>query len=505
MDHQTSAASATPRPTPADSALAAAAHAVETRGIEPVPAHERHGRVRELFPTWVAANISVLLLTMGAGLVVFNRLSLWQVLLVAGCAATVSFGMVGVLSVSGKWGGAPGAMLSRATFGVRGNYFPGSVLWVARFGWETINAVTGAYAVLTVLDLMFDVRQNNVLIVITLVGFVAATFLVSGMGRAVLHRCNTWSTYVFGAFSVLVLGYLVVDTDWGAVFDRPAGSTALVVAGIGTIAAGGISWVPTGPDFARYLPHAASGRRIVGVTVSGAALVVVPMVLMGAVMAVGTPDLASAADPVSFLGDVLPTWLAVPYLITALIGMLLINSLSMYSAGFTAQTMGVKLPRALAVSVNAVISLVGGLLLMLVAKSFYGSFLTFLTLLAVSFSAWIGVYAVDMFRRRALAVRYDAQGLLDTGRSSRYWYAGGFCWQALTAWGLALTAGLCFTEVDWFTGPLAASWIGRNGLGWAATIVLAAACFALLPRPREGAGGAPSVTVGDGQKWNPVG
>ncbi|WP_210408422.1 cytosine permease, partial [Allokutzneria sp. NRRL B-24872] len=46
--------------------------AVETRGLEPVPDAERTGKVRELFPTWVAANISVLLLTMGVGLVVFN-------------------------------------------------------------------------------------------------------------------------------------------------------------------------------------------------------------------------------------------------------------------------------------------------------------------------------------------------------------------------------------------------------------------------------------------------
>ncbi|MEU6079797.1 cytosine permease [Streptomyces sp. NPDC047108] len=464
---------------------------VETRGIEPVPDRERGGRVRELFPTWVAANISVLLLTMGAGLVVFNGLNLWQVLLVGACASAVSYGMVGLLSVSGKWGGAPGLMLSRATFGVRGNYFPGAIIWVARFGWETINAVTGSYAILTVLDLVFGIESGGVLIAVTLVAFVACTFLVSGMGRKVLAVCNTWSTYLFGAFSVLVLGYLVTHVDWHEVLSRPAGSASLLVAGVGTIAAGGISWVPSGPDFTRYLPHRASGRRIAGVTVSGAALVVVPMVAMGGVMAAITPDLATAKDPVSFLGDVLPAWLAVPYLLTALVGMLLINSLSMYSAGFTAQTMGVRLPRALAVSVNAVISLVGGLFLMLVAKSFLDSFITFLTLLAVSFSAWIGVYGVDMARRRRKAVRYDASGLMDTGRTSRYWYRGGFCWQALTAWGIALAAGVCLTKLEWFTGPLATTWIGRNGLGWAATIALAAAVFAVLPAPRENAPAGP--------------
>ncbi|MFF3764877.1 purine-cytosine permease family protein [Streptomyces sp. NPDC001922] len=472
-------------PHTSDGTAGAAKGAIETRGIEPVPDSERHGRVRELFPTWVAANISVLLLTMGAGLVVFNGLNLWQVLLVGICAAGVSYGLVGALSVAGKWGGAPGLTLSRATFGVRGNLFPGMIIWIARFGWETINAVTGAYAILTVLDLLFGIKSNTALIVVTLFAFVGCTFLVSGMGRSVLQVCNTWSTYLFGAFSVLVLGYLVTNTDWDSVFSRPAGSTATLIAGIGTVAAGGISWVPSGPDFARYLPHRASGRRIVAATASGAGLVVVPMVLMGAVMAVSVPDLAKATDPVSFLGDVLPIWLAVPYLLTALVGMLLINSLSMYSAGFTAQTMGVKLPRSLAVSVNAVISLVGGLLLMLVAKSFFGSFITFLTLLAVSFSAWIGVFAVDMARRRKRKVRYDADGLLDTGRTSRYWYAGGFAWQAMLAWGVALVAGLCFTKAGWYSGPLATTWIGTNGLGWAATILIAAAAFAALPEPRE--------------------
>ncbi|MFG2288797.1 purine-cytosine permease family protein [Streptomyces sp. NPDC048595] len=460
--------------------------AVETRGIEPVPDHERRGRVRELFPTWVAANISVLLLTMGASLVINNGLNFWQVLIVAAVASAVSFGMVGLLSVSGKWGGAPGAMLSRAAFGVRGNYFPGAILWVARFGWETINAVTGAYAILTVLNLVFGIKPNNVLIVVTLLGFVACTFLVSGLGRKALNLCNKYSTYLFSAISVVVLVHLIVKMPWGDILSKSPGSATLMIAGIGTIAAGGISWVPTGPDFARYLPHSASGKKIVGTTVSGAALVLIPMVIMGGVMAVGNPSLANQnTDPMSFLGQVLPREIAIPYLITALIGMMLINSLSMYSAGFTAQTMGVKLPRAMAVSINAAISLVGGLFMMLVAKDFIGQFIAFLTLLAVSFSAWIGVYGIDMARRRRLAVRYDAESLMNTGRTSRYWYVGGFCWQAMTAWSVALVAGLCFTKVQWFTGPLAGTWIGENGLGWAATIAIAALVFAVLPAPRE--------------------
>ncbi|MEU1865475.1 cytosine permease [Streptomyces gardneri] len=461
--------------------------AMETRGLEPVPDAERTGRVRELFPTWVAANISVLLLTMGAGLIVFNGLNFWQVLTVAIAAPVLSYGIVGLISIAGKRGGAPGMALSRAVFGQRGNLFPGALIWVARWGWETINAVTGAYAVLTVLDLLFGVKSNTLLIVVTLLLFVTCTFLVSGLGINALRVCSKWSTYLFGAFSVLVLVYLVANTDWSAVFDKPAGSTAMMVAGIGTIAAGGISWVPSGPDFTRYLPRTASSKAMVGSTVGGAGIVVLPMVLMGAVMAVSTPDLASAQDPVSFIGELLPMWISVPYLVIALLGMLLINSMSMYSAGFTAQTLGIKVSRAAAVSVNAVISLVFGFLLMVVATSFIGSFISFLTLLAVAFSAWIGVFGVDMLRRRT----YDAVALMDTTRTSAYWYRGGFAWQAMTAWAVALLVGLLFTKVDWFSGPLASSWIGENGLGWAATILVAGVLYAVLPRTAEKAPAAP--------------
>ncbi|MFE6960631.1 cytosine permease [Streptomyces sp. NPDC057696] len=454
--------------------------ALETRGIEPVPESERTARTRELFPTWVAANISVLLLTMGASLVVSYKLNFWQALVVAISAPVVSYGLVGLIGIAGKRGGAPGMALSRAVFGQRGNLLPGSLIWVARWGWETINAVTGAYAVLTVLDILFGVKSNNVLVIVTLLLFVVTTFVISGLGINAVQKCNKYATYLFGLFSVLVLVYLIANTDWTRVFDQPAGKMSLMVAGIGLIAAGGVSWIPSSPDFTRYLPRTASSVAIVRNSVGGAGIVVLPMVLMGAVMAVSTPDLASAADPVSFLGEILPLWIAVPYLLIALVGMLLINSMSMYSAGFTAQTLGFKVPRHWAVSINALISLIFGGVLMLVATSFMGSFIAFLSLLAVAFSAWVGVFGADMLRRK----EYDAEALVDTTRTSAYWYKGGFSPAAVASWAIGLIGGLMFTTSDWFTGPLAANNpIGEYGLGWVATIVISGLLYVVLPKP----------------------
>jgi len=59
------------------------ARKVETRGIEPVPESECHGHPLQLFWVWFAANISILGLPLGATLVAFQHLAIWQAALVA--------------------------------------------------------------------------------------------------------------------------------------------------------------------------------------------------------------------------------------------------------------------------------------------------------------------------------------------------------------------------------------------------------------------------------------
>src|SRR5262245_10663060 len=92
-------------------------HGLEIRGIEPVPDSERTATTRGLLPTWIAANITVLLVTMGAGLAVSFGLNFWQALVVGVAAPIVSYGLVGLIGIAGKRGGAPGMALSRAVFG----------------------------------------------------------------------------------------------------------------------------------------------------------------------------------------------------------------------------------------------------------------------------------------------------------------------------------------------------------------------------------------------------
>jgi purine-cytosine permease-like protein len=197
--------------------------------------------------------------------------------------------------------------------------------------------------------------------------------------------------------------------------------------------------------------------------VLGSAVPLVVLVSMGALMAIGNGTLAAADDPVAAIGAALPDWMLVPYLLTAVFGLIAGADLSMYSSGLNLITGGIKVRRATAVGVDAVLITAGGLYITVVAQDFYGPFTTFLTLLAVPLTAWAGVVLADMTGRRA----YDPVALIDTAPGSGYWYTGGVQIPAVASWLIAIVLGvLCTRAGGWFAGPLAGTWIGRNSLGW---------------------------------------
>jgi purine-cytosine permease-like protein len=440
-----------------------------------------------MFWTWFAANISILGLPLGAALVAFRGLNTWQAIAVAFIGSVGSFALVGRLSIAGKDGGAPALTLSRAVFGQRGNTGPALITWLSRVGWETISTTTAAYALLALLNHAFGVHPSTGLTVVCLAVFIACTLLISGLGHATIMWLNKWATVSFGVLNLVVLGFLVGSVDWHQVAQVKAGPLSAVVSGIGFIAAGtGIGWANAGADYARYLPRSVRGGRLVVASAAGAGIPLVLLITIGSLLTAGDSALARSADPVFSIDGLLPSWMVVPYLIASVGGLLMSNHLSTYSAGLTMITLGLRVPRTFAVALDVLLMFLGGIYLTLVADDFYGPFTTFLTLLAVPISAWIGVILVDSTRRRT----YDAVALMDRARGGPYWYTGGFSLPAVLAWTTAIVLGLLFTQAAtgahdvWFTGPLAHTWAGINGLGWAISMLAAVLFYGLTTHRR---------------------
>lgn len=467
----------------------ARAGALETRGIEPVPAEERTGRPGQLFWVWFAANISILGLPLGVTLVAMG-LTVWQAVI---AAVLGSFAIVGAISIAGRRGGAPGLTLSRAVFGARGNIGPTAVSLISRLGWETVNTTTAAFALLSLATIVFgttpQAKEHPVLTIVCIAVFELLTVLVAGLGHAVLVAVQRWATWVFGALNIVVGGFLVATVDWSAVGAATPAPVGVLIAAVGVIAAGtGIGWANASADMSRYQAPAVRAGALVLSAAAGAGIPLVLLISLGSLLGAGDPSLATAGDPVAAIRAMLPAWMAVPYLIAAFGGLLLSNHLSVYSAGLTTLTLGIRVRRVYAVVVDVAVTFLGAIYFILVADGFYTPFIAFISALAVPITAWVGVFAVDMLRRH----HYDPVALMDTGRTSAYWYRAGVEPRAFGAWAAAIVIGYLFASVGpsdapWFAGPLSGTWFGENGLAWVITFVVAAGGYAALGGARVGA------------------
>lgn len=443
--------------------------AVEQRGIEPVAPAERNGNPLQLFFVWFAANISILGLPLGATLVAFQSLNIWQALAVAVIGAGGSFALVGVVSIAGRRGGAPSMTLSRAVFGTRGNAGPTFVSLLSRLGWETVNTTTGAFVLLSLFAICFGTASTAktapVLTLIAIAIFEVCTLLVSGLGHAAILVIQKWATWIFGALNVFVAVFLVATVDWAAVSAMPGGTVGAMLAGVAVIAGGtGIGWANAGADMARYQKTSVKAGRLIAASAAGAGTPLVLLIGLGALLTAGDTSLASATDPVGAIRSLLPEWMAIPYLLAAFGGLLLSNHLSVYSAGLTTLTLGVRIKRVYAVCVDVTVTFLGSIYFMLVADSFYGPFIAFISLLAIPITAWLGVFLVDMIKRRY----YDPVHLLDLSQQSAYYYQAGFEWRAVASWALAIAIGYVLLAN------------GLSGIAWLVTLVVAGAVYLAL-------------------------
>lgn len=472
-------------------------NAVEQRGIEPVPRSEQHGYPLQLFWVWFAANISVIGLPLGISLIALD-LSVWQAAIVAIVGAFGSFALVGLISVAGQRGGAPSLTLSRAIFGARGNAGPTSVALISRLGWETVNTSTAALGVVTISSLLLGTasaaKQAPVVTVVGVALFVGLTVAVSAMGHATILVVQKWATWIFGAINLVIIVFLVVRVDWSAVAATSSGSLAAVLTGIGTIAAGtGIGWANSGADMARYQSPRVKAAPLVLSAAAGAGIPLTVMISMGALLGASHSEIVDSANPMDTIRASLPPAVAITYLIVSFIGLLLSNHLSVYSAGLVTLTLGIRLKRSHAVIVDVVVTTTASLLFLLVADGFYGPFVSFISVLAVAISAWVGVFLVDMIRRHY----YNEEALMDLSRSSGYWYTGGIRWRAFAPWLIGIVCGVLFMQITpgstpVYTGPLFDTWLGRNGMDWLISGVVAAVVYAVLGGAKDAPKGARS-------------
>jgi NCS1 family nucleobase:cation symporter-1 len=374
---------------------------VEANGINVIREEERKGSPRDLFWPWFAANISVLGLSYGAYVLGFG-ISFWQACAAGLIGIVASFLLVAFIAVAGKRGSAPTLVLSRAAFGVRGNFLPTIVAWILNVGWEIVLTVLATLATATVFHRLGWSSGD----VTKVVAFCVITVLIVGsaaLGFDVIMRLQTWITVVTGVLTVVYFALVASHIKWSVVSSAHSGSaqaflgaTVLVMTGFG------LSWTQMAGDYSRYLPRSSSGRGVVGWTTFGASIAPVFLLGFGLLLAGSSASLSSAinTDPIGALSVLLPTWYLVPFVIVAVLGLVGGAVLDIYSSGLTLLAAGLRVPRWSAALVDGVLMIAGTIYVVFFASNFIGPFEGFLVTLGVPIAAWCGVMLADIALRR---------------------------------------------------------------------------------------------------------
>ncbi|MDA8274317.1 MAG: PfkB family carbohydrate kinase [Actinomycetota bacterium] len=445
---------------------------IEQRGIQAVPPDERHGRARNLFAVWFAANLGILGVVFGAILAAMG-LDLVQALVTATAATTVSFLLVGAVSVAGQRAGMPALVLSRRALGRTGNLVAAAVGWVSVLGWEVVTSVIGAWALVAAAHAAFDVRAGAVADTSALGVMIVASLVLGVLGHGAILRFQRFAAVGFGLLTVAVLPVLLLHVDIARVAaGHPASLRTVLVAG-GILAAGtGISWVNLAPDYSRYLPLEERARSIVGWVTSGAALPTAVLVVTGYLLSTKVHGLATALDPVGPVGAALPAWISTPFLLVAAGGMLAESDLACYSSGLTLLALGVRIRRSRTVLVDGAVVCGAGLWLMIGRSGFLGPFESFLTLLATGLSAWAGVVLADMISTTRASARRTPVGATATraARATRAVDVPG-----LAGFAAGSAVALVTTASPLYTGPLAGGLVGDGSFGFGLGLAVAAA------------------------------
>lgn len=446
---------------------------IEVRGFEHIPEAERNMTLAQVGPFWLATNLNVFSIVLGCVAITFG-LSLWWAL--AACVvgnlpyAYLALGCIGTARA-----GLPVTTLSRAVFGIRGNFFNAFAGWIASLAYEVISTVFGAYALLALFRLIgwqsSDTTGKLLAVCIQLV-FAGG---VAMLGHATMVLLQRISAVVLGAVLLVVFVYTSSQVDWAAAglpHSRlaPQTMTAVFMTACGVMASQSIGYLFNGPDWVRYLPAATPARQIFSRVFWWTFLPSVFLTAMGAMWA----SLGDMSDPVSGLKPFIPWWLFVAYIFAVFGGALAANVPVFYSSGLTLQSLGLNVHRWVATALDVLIS-TSITIFILFVSDFTTALNDFVALLLV----WVGPYGAiwmcDGYQRgwvyEAGSVHRETGHVPLMGRDRRI--PG---WIALFA---GMLVGMLTMRSPLFDGPIA-TLLGGMDLNWLLGFVVAGGTYCAL-------------------------
>src|SRR3979490_695413 len=172
----------------------------ERRGIDSIPAGERHGRPRELAFLWAGAFVNYASLFTASLLTTYYGLGVWDGLLATLLAQLAAAPVLGLLSNPGPRSGIPQIVYTRRIFGLRGSYLGAALTLFLAVGWFAVDCVIAAQAGAQ----LFGAGGTRPLTFLLVLVIAAVSVGVAVYGHQTIKVLETYGAIVFAILSVVL-------------------------------------------------------------------------------------------------------------------------------------------------------------------------------------------------------------------------------------------------------------------------------------------------------------
>jgi purine-cytosine permease-like protein len=428
---------------------------VETRGVDYIPAEERHGGPLELISIWVSANAYFGILVIGSLPVIFG-LSWWASFWALVLGALVGSAFVAPMAVFAPRTGTTNIFTSRAHFGIVGSLVSAIIaIAVALFAYA-LAIWTGGQAVATGAAFLFHTPTTGVALAICMALVAVATVALAIWGHATVVKVANW----IGPVTFLVIVGLIFVLLPRFKAEYPGGELLLGdfrstwLLAFATGASMPVSYSIFAGDYSRYFPESVSRTRVAGASFLGLFVGIGVPLTVGAYAMTLFSDLTTPF--VIGLPDVVPTWYVVPLLVLGIIGTQPQGTLALYSGGLSLQATGSRLRR---VPTTILLAVVG------IATVFLGAFVfdainsinAFLLLILLFVCPFTSIMIIGFVQRRGWYSAIELQPAPTERHASAYWFTRGYNFRALAALIVGAGLGFLFANTSVYVGPLAAT------------------------------------------------
>jgi len=428
---------------------------VEPGGVEYIALKERHGKPIDLFWTWLSPNLEFATVFVGVlGVAVFG-LSFWETALAILIGSALGSLTHWVLSSWGPKFGVPMMVESRGAFGFLGNILPAGLnAFTGSIGWFIVNSVSGAFALLALVNLGPTWFWLGFLVI------VVAQVLVATFGHNFIHLFERFALPLLGVVFILATVFIFSHANVGAAAapgDNHFASFTLLLTATFGYAAG---WNPYAADYTRYLPPTTSRQAVGFWAAMGGFVSGVVIELAGAALATVAGTKWGPTDiPTVQLAVAMPSWLYYLTLLCIAIGAVCANAINIYSGTMSLVAVGIREMGMTLKQRRAVLAVAAGVLGYLIgiigqANVGPGSkYEYFLLLISYWIGCWLAVVLVDYWMRKG-----------DYGDESIFYDTHNQRWQGFAAMaiGLAVSVYLFGNVYGVWVGPIPT---GNPGIG----------------------------------------